>query len=66
MFDLETKLGEGSKALATNSNINSNAETWVTDEQISLWVFFARVQSNGRQQPFFGPLGLNQKRRVDS
>jgi hypothetical protein len=34
-------LEEGSIALGKNLNINSNAETWVTDEQIVLWVFFA-------------------------
>jgi hypothetical protein len=35
------QLGEGSIALAKNLNINANAKTGRTDEQIVLYVFFA-------------------------
>ena len=41
MFDLETKLGEGSKALAKNLNGNANATTGRRGDQIVLYLFFA-------------------------
>jgi hypothetical protein len=65
MFDLKTNREEG-RLPREEFEYQRRCESGASEEQIVRHVFFARVQSNGRQQPFFGPLGLNQKRRVDS
>ena len=62
----QNQLGKGSIALAKNLISTATRKRGSSNEQIVLYLFFARVQSNGRQQPFFGTLGLIQKRRVES
>jgi hypothetical protein len=52
---------ERSIALAKNLIFAATRKRGSSNEQIVLYLFFARVQSNGRQQPFFGTLGLIQK-----
>jgi len=62
----QDQLGERSIALAKNLISTAMRKRGSSNEQIVLYLFFARVQSNGRQQPFFGTLVLIQKHRVES
>ena len=62
----QNQVGDGSIALPKNLNINPGANNGGRkDEQIVLYVFFAGLQRNRRQQLFSGPLALDQQYWAD-